>query len=107
MTFILTARPSDSSFVETVWHAQSERAGSFISMAATHWEMVITKYRGKTIFTVRGPETKATPLRYQWIGAEWIGIRFRLGTYMPHLPLWNLVDHRDANLPVATNTSFY
>jgi AraC-like DNA-binding protein len=107
MTFILEERPSDSSFVETIWRVQSERAGSFISVAASHWEMVVTKYRGKTTFTVRGPETKATPLHYQWTDAEWLGIRFKLGAFMPHLPPGNLRDRRDVNLPEATSKSFW
>ena len=64
MTFLFEDRPSDSSFVKTIWRAQSEDAGSFISIAATHWEMVVTRYGGQTSFTVRGPETKATPLHY-------------------------------------------
>ena len=102
MTFILEERPSDSSLVETIWRAQSERAGSFISVAASHWEMVVTKYRGKTTFTVRGPETKATPLQYQWTDAEWLGIRFKPGAFMPHLPPGDLRDRRDVNLPEAT-----
>ena len=58
MTFILKERPSDSALVETIWHAQIERPGSFISGAASYWEMVVTKYGGKTIFTVRGPEIR-------------------------------------------------
>jgi len=107
MTFLIEDRPSDSSFVKTIWRAQSEDAGSFISIAATHWEMVVTKYRGKTSFTVRGPETKATPLHYQWIGAEWLGIRFKLGTFLPHLPPGHLLDRRDVNLPQATSQSFW
>jgi AraC-like DNA-binding protein len=107
MTFLFEDRPSDSAFVETIWRAQSERAGSFISIAATHWEMVVTRYRGKTSFTVRGPETKATPLPYQWIGAEWLGIRFKLGTFLPYLPLRKLLDRRDANLPQASSQSFW
>ena len=106
MTFLIEDRPSDSSFVKTIWRAQSEDAGSFISIAATHWEMVVTKYRGKTSFTVRGPETKATPLHYQWIGAEWLGIRFKLGTLMPHLPASHLVDGA-VNLPDAGSRSFW
>ena len=69
--------------------------------------MVVTKYRGKTSFTVRGPETKATPLHYQSIGAEWLGIRFKLGTFMPYLPPGKLLDRRDANLPEATSKSFW
>src|SRR5215216_3790282 len=107
MTFLVEDRPSDSSFVKTIWRAQSEGAGSFISVAASHWEMVVTKYRGKTTFTVRGPETKATPLQYQWTDAEWLGIRFKLGAFMPDLPPGNLRDRRDVNLPEATSKSFW
>ena len=107
MTFLFEDRPSDSSFVKTIWRAQSEDAGSFISIAATHWEMVVTKYKGKTSFTVRGPETKATLLHYQWIGAEWLGIRFKLGAFLPHLPPGHLLDGRDVNLPQASGQSFW
>jgi len=107
MTFLFEERPSDSSFVKTIWRAQSEDAGSFISIAATHWEMVVTRYGGKTTFTVRGPETKATPLHYQRTGVEWLGIRFKLGTFLPHLPPGHLLDRRDANLPEASSQSFW
>jgi hypothetical protein len=107
MTFLYADRSSESSLVETIWRAQSERAGSFISIAATHWEMVVTRDRGKTSFTVRGPETQATPLHYWSIGTEWLGIRFKLGTFMPDLPPGKLLDRRDANLPEATSTPFW
>lgn len=107
MTFLFENRASDSSFVETIWHAQSERAGSFISLAASHWEMVVTRYEDRTSFTVRGPETKATPLHYQWIGAEWLGIRFKLGAFLPNLPPSKLLDRRDVNLPQASSRSFW
>jgi hypothetical protein len=107
MTFFFEDRPSDSSFVETIWRAQSERTGSFISIAATHWEMVVTRYQSKTNFTVRGPETKPTPLHYQSIGAEWLGIRFKLGAFLPHLPPGRLLDRSDVNLPEATSQSFW
>lgn len=107
MTFIFRDRASDSSLVETIWHAQSERAGSFISTASTHWEMVVTRYEGQTVFTVRGPETQATPLHYQSIGVEWIGIRFRVGTFMPALPPAALRNFQDVDLPEATSRSFW
>ena len=107
MTFLFEDRPSDSSFVETIWRAQSEDAGSFLSIAATHWEMVVTRYGGKTTFTVRGPETKATPLHYQRTGVEWLGIRFKLGAFLPHLPPGHLLDRRDVNLPEVTSQSFW
>ncbi|HYU75609.1 MAG TPA: hypothetical protein VEL31_23305 [Ktedonobacteraceae bacterium] len=107
MRFILEERPSDSPFVETIWRTQSERTGTFISQAASHWEMVVTRHDSKTTFTVRGPETKATPIDCQWTDGEFLGIVFRLGTFMPHLPPGNVMDRRDANLPEATSTSFW
>lgn len=107
MTFLYEDRSSESALVETIWHAQSERAGSFISIAATHWEMVVTRDSGKLSFTVRGPETQATPLHYRSIGTEWLGIRFKLGTFMPDLPPGKLLDRRDTKLPEATSTSFW
>lgn len=61
MIFSFEERPSDSSFVERIWRTQSERAGAFTSLAASHWEMVVMRHNGKMTLTVRGPETKATP----------------------------------------------
>ena len=105
MIFIFEERPSDSSFVETIWRTQSERAGSFISRAVSHGEIVVTKHQGKTTLTVRGPETKAAPAPCP-ANAEFFGIQFKLGTFMPHLPVKNLVDGA-ANLPEATSQSFW
>lgn len=76
MPFILEERPSDSSFVQAVWRHQSERSESFISTAGTHWEMVWMRHKGRSTFTVRGPETKATPADFP-AGAEWLGITFK------------------------------
>jgi AraC-like DNA-binding protein len=99
-------RPSDSPFVETIWHSQSEQSNTFISLAVSHWMMVVTKQEGKTIFTVRGPETKAS-LAYCPPNAEFFGIFFKLGTLMPNLPASNLLDRQDANLPEAGSNSFW
>jgi AraC-like DNA-binding protein len=107
VTFILEERRSDSAFVDTIWHARCAHPGSFISVAATYWEMVVTSYQGTTTVTVRGPETTATTLHYQWVGAEWLGIRFRLGVFMPLLLPRTLLDRKDVDLPVATRKTFY
>ena len=53
-------RPSDSSIVERVWRSRSERGGRFVSIAATNFEMAVTRVAGRTSLTLRGPETKAT-----------------------------------------------
>jgi AraC-like DNA-binding protein len=106
MFLIFEDRLSDSPFVERIWRCHSERAGTFLSIAASHWEMVVTRHRGKTLLTVRGPETKATTADCP-AEAEWLGIRFKLGTFMPQVPVRNLLDRRDVTLPEATNQSFW
>ncbi len=105
MKFIFEGRPSDSPFVETVWRTQSEGGGSFTSLAASNWEIVVTKQKGKTYLTVRGPETKAMPAPVPE-NAEFFGIVFKLGTFMPHLPARNLVNSQ-MNLPEAASKSFW
>src|SRR5207253_1421034 len=54
-------RLSDSPLVETIWRSRSERGGPFVSIAQTHFEMAVTRHRGLTFITLRGPETRATP----------------------------------------------
>lgn len=56
--------------------------------------------------TVRGPETKATLLPVTIVGTGFFGIRFKVGTVMPHLPASSLVDE-DVNLPDASSKSFW
>jgi len=106
MSFILEERPSDSSFVQAVWRNESERAESFISTAGTHWEMVWMRHRDQYTFTVRGPETKATPADLP-ADAEWLGITFKLGTFLPDFPPGSLLDREDVKLPEATRRSFW
>ena len=98
-------RLSNSPFVERVWRSHSERDGSFSSMAESRWEMVVTRRHGETFLTVRGPETRATSLDCPADG-DWLGIRFALGTIMPHLSASALVDG-GLNLPEASRRSFW
>jgi AraC-like DNA-binding protein len=98
-------RPSDSPFIERIWRSYSERDGVFTSIAANHWEMVVTRRHGVMFLTVRGPETRATRLDCSADG-EWLGIRFKLGVVMPHLPASGLVDSA-LNLPEASSRSFW
>ena len=106
MFLVFDDRPSDSPFVERVWRCRSEGGGRFLSVASSHWEMVVTRVRGETTLTVRGPETKVTELDCPAEG-EWIGIRFKLGTFMPKLPVIRLIDGQDVNLAQATARSFW
>ena len=99
-------RSSDSPFVEKIWRSRSDRGGPFVSIAQSHFEMAVTRHQGRTFITLRGPETQATRGDCPPDG-EWLGIRFRLGTFMPRLIPGELRDRNDVTLPDATRRSFW
>ena len=96
---------SDSRFVEKAWTSRSEAEPAFISVAVSRWHIVVTTRRDVTELTVRGPETTATATPIP-ADAEFFGIVFRLGTFMPAMPLAGLVD-RAVTLPAATPGSVW
>jgi AraC-like DNA-binding protein len=102
--FVIETRSSGSTLVDETWQARSEPEDSFISVAATRWEMVVTRQRGDARLTVRGPETRATTVPIPQ-DAEFFGIKFSAGTFMPGLPPGLLVDGT-RTLPAATRSSF-
>lgn len=99
-------RPSDSPLVERVWCSRSERPGRFLSIAQSCFEMVVSRHDGRTTLSLRGPETRASTAELPAEG-EWIGIRFKVGTFVPHLTPGRLADRRDAVLPAATTRAFW
>lgn len=100
------SRPSDSPYVDLVWRAQSERPSAFISSAESRWEIVVMKYQGETSLTVRGPETRATPAECP-ADTEFFALVFKLGTFIPCLPINQRLDRNDITLPEATSQSFW
>ena len=58
--FAIDEWSSHSGFVEKAWTSHSVPEPAFISVAVTHWQIVVTTQRDVTQLTVRGPETRAT-----------------------------------------------
>lgn len=104
--FFEEQRPSESPFIDKIWYAQSTQPGAFISLAESHSEIVVSNHNDTITVTVRGPETKATPAMVPAY-SEWLGIVFKLGTFVPTLLPRNLIDRRDVNLPVTSRTLFW
>ncbi len=98
-------RHSESFFVERVWRNRSEQPGEFISIAVNHSELVITRRRGHSADYPARPETKATKAHVP-DDAEFMGVIFKLGTFIPRLPIPTLVDCF-IDLPQATSQSFW
>jgi len=99
-------RLSDCPFVEPVWRCRSLCGGAFTSVAAGHFEMALTRLRGKTFLTLRGPELMASAADCPAEG-EWVGIRFKIGTFMPQRPPGSLRNRNDLTLPDASSRAFW
>lgn len=105
MPLNIVARLSDSPFVDRIWRSRSENINTFTSIAVATWELVLWKQAGITQIALRGPETKASvsPVPED---AEFFGILFKPGTFMPHLPVSQLVDSNGLLLD-ASSKSFW
>lgn len=106
MAFVFDETSARAPYIETIWHTRSEHAGTFVSEASSHWELVFTTLEGRTKVSARGPETRASKADFPG-DAEYLGITFRLGTFMPHLPLKTLLDRQDPTLPAASSSAFW
>ena len=105
MNIQIEERLSDSPFVERLWHGQTERAGEFTSIATNHWSLVVWQEHGQAKISIRGPETKATSAPVPE-NSESFGVVFKLGAFMPHLPVNELVD-KQIDLPETAGRSFW
>ncbi|MBZ0286518.1 MAG: AraC family transcriptional regulator, partial [Anaerolineae bacterium] len=108
MNLTFEERPSDSPLVERIWRSggADNPGGSFVSVASINCGIVVSKIGGATYITVRGPETKATAA-YCPPDAEFVGIVFKPGTFIPHFPARRVMDRQDVNLPQASGKSFW
>ena len=89
--FTIEEWASDSPLIEKIWTSRSVPEAAFMSVAVSRWHIIITTRQDVTQLAVRGPETLATvaPIPRE---TEFFGIVFRLGTFMPTMPLVGLVD---------------
>jgi Helix-turn-helix domain len=104
--FAFERRPSESPLIADTWETQSgDDEDSFLSVAATNWEMVVTRQQDTTWLVVRGPETVASVAPVP-LDAEFFGIQFSLGTFMPCVRLRGLVG-KGLVLPPMSAKSFW
>jgi len=105
MSIIYEERLSDSPFVETITYGRTVSDGSPIRPAECHWHMVVVRQTGNVRLLVVGPWTTAGVVSYTE-GAELLWIKFKLGTFMPHLPARDCLDV-ETILPGAASQSFW
>ena len=91
MSVIYQERPSDSPFVQTIWQTQATSDGADVVVADSSWDMLVFQREGKLQLSVWGAMTQAQSIPHDE-GSECLGIRFKLGTAMPHLQTHDLLD---------------
>lgn len=105
MTIIYEERSSDSPYVETIMHGRTMSDGSTIRPAEIHWHMVLVRQIDSVQLLIVGPWTTAGVASWKE-GAEVLWIKFKLGTFMPHLPVRDFLD-AETMLPGAASRSFW
>ena len=105
MSIIHEQRLSDSPYVEAVTHGWTMSDGSSIRPAEYNWHMVFVKENGRTHSLIVGPLTTAGVASWG-DGAEILWVKFKLGVFMPHLPVRDFLDSEES-LPRAAGKSFW
>jgi helix-turn-helix protein len=98
-------RRSDSPYVESIMHGRTLNDDSPIRPAECHWHMVFVRKHGEPQVVFVGPWTTVGVAHYAG-GAEILWIKFKLGTFMPHLPAGRFLD-TETVLPGASSRSFW
>jgi AraC-like DNA-binding protein len=105
MTIISEESLSDSPYVETVTRGWTLSEGSTIRPAESHWHMVFVKVNRHVRSLVVGA-LPASGIATWGEGAEILWIKFKLGTFMPHLPMKEFFA-KETLLPDASHNSFW
>lgn len=104
MSVIFEERPSDSPYIETITQGWTAR-GSTIRPAEIHWHMIFVKVNGVMHPMVTGPLTTSGQVDFV-DGAEILWIKFKMGTFLPGLPMKKLLD-TSTTLPGGAGRSFW
>ena len=105
MTILYEERSSDSPYIETITRGWTVSDGSTIRPAEINWHMVFVTHNGRVQPVFVGPLTTAGAASWEQ-GAEILWIKFKLGSFMPHLPARDFLDV-ETNLPGAASRSFW
>jgi hypothetical protein len=67
--------------------------------------MVVTRHKGRTFLTLRGPETRATLVDCPADG-EWLGIRLKLGAFLTRQPVYEAGYYDQAHMTAPSRLSW-
>ena len=91
MAVISEEKLSDSPFVDTIWYTRAISDGTDIVTADVSWDMLIINRDGKANVSMWGPMTKTAQISHTE-GQDCLGIRFKVGTFMPFMSADKMLD---------------
>jgi len=105
MSLIYEERLSDSPYVELITQGRTVGSSFTIRPSEINWHMVFVKHNGSLQPLLVGPLTESGVVTFVE-GIELLWIKFKLGTFMPHLPVKNFLDV-ETLMPDASSKSFW
>lgn len=105
MSMISEERLSDSPYIESVMRGWTLSEGMSIRPAEIHWHMVFVKHPSGTLALAVGPLT-TSGITSWGEGGEILWIKFKLGVFMPHLPMKHYLN-AEQTLPDASRDRFW
>src|SRR5215211_5818626 len=105
MIVIPEQRLVESPYIEWVAHGYTVADGLDMRPAEYTWHLIFTRHAGSLRTLVVGALEEARQLSYV-AGAETLWLRFKVGTFMPHLPAPATLN-REISLPVGSGDNFW
>lgn len=105
MTILFETRESDSPYIDSVTWGRTISDGAPIRPAEINWHMVFTMHNGRLHPILVGPWTSSGMATYG-ADAEILWVKFKLGTFMPHLPTRSILNS-ETILPDARRDAFW
>jgi AraC-like DNA-binding protein len=104
VSFEYEDRSSRSRFVDRIWRTYDTTDGTYVAAADACWDMIFIRSAHGSRVLLSGPSSTTQPVPYQ-AGNRNVGIKFRPGTFLTHVPVSSMVD-TTASLPMPTDESF-
>jgi AraC-like DNA-binding protein len=105
MSLIYEYRLSDSPYIETITQGRTVGSSFTVRPSEINWHMVFVKRNGTLQPLMVGPWTESGTVQFVE-DVELLWIKFKLGTFMPHLPVKNYLN-TEAAMPDASSKSFW
>jgi AraC-like DNA-binding protein len=104
MSFEYEDKPSSSRFVDRIWRTFDTSDGTYLAAADACWDMIFIRSEHGPRALLSGPSSTTQPVPYR-AGNRNVGIKFRPGTFLTHVPSSAMLDVTES-LEMPTEESF-